>query len=198
MAEVITRRQAGFTLIEILASLLLFSLGTLAVVGVIMHGMGNAVAAQADSSAWMTAATVLKDPKPLGATADADGVLKPWTWTRSGQTWNADDGSGIPVWLYTPDRFSANSDALVPDMADPICNNPAVFVSGTSPLPGCARGWLNGYYVERREQSRGSDRITESQRLVEVRVDVYWARYGASDGRPLATLVDRIVRTAGL
>jgi prepilin-type N-terminal cleavage/methylation domain-containing protein len=191
-------RAAGFTLIEILASLLLFSLGTLAVVGVIMHGMNNAVIAQADASAWMTAFTVLKDPKPLGVTADSGGLLKEWTWSRSGTTWTADDGSGIPVWLYTAPDFASSSDALVPDMADPICNNPAVFSAGSTPSPGCARGWLNGYYVERREQSRAADRITTSQRIVEVRVDVYWAKYGATDGKPLATLCDRIVRAEGL
>jgi len=199
MAQVTRLHQrAAFTLIEILASLLLFSLGTLAVVGVIMHGMNNAVAAQADCSAWMTAFTVLKDPKPPGATADGNGLLKPWIWTRAGSTWSADDGSGIPVWLYSAPDFTSSSDALVVDMTDPICNNPAVFSAGSTPLPGCARGWLNGYYVERREQSRAEDRISASQRIVEVRVDVYWARYGATDGKPLATLCDRIVRTEGL
>ncbi len=196
MAQV--RYRSGFTLIEVLASLLLFSLGTLAVVGVIMTGMNNAVTVQADASAWMTAFTVLKDPKPLGITSGADGITTPWTWTRSGTTWSADDGSGVPVWLYTPLDFGSPADHLVPDMALPVCSNPAVFPGSGTPAPGCARGWLNGYYVERREQSRGADRITANQRIIEVRVDVYWARFGATDGKPLATLCDRVVRIGGL
>lgn len=191
------RGQGGFTLIEIVVATLLLGFAAMSVIGVLVLGMNRAVSAQASASAWATGFAVLKDPKPLGAATAADGILQPWTWTRSGATWIASDGSADPAWEATVWDIDGSADVLVPDMGAPLCNNPAVFPSGLSPLPGCARGWLNGYYVERREQSRAGDRIGRGVRIVEVRVDVYWASYGQTDGRPLASLVDRIVRCAG-
>lgn len=188
----------AFTLVEIIASTLMLSLGTMAVIGVLVTGINTAVRAQADASAWGTAFAVLKDPKPLGATASPEGILKPWVWTQAGSSWTASDGSSFPVWEYTTWDVNAGIDILVPDMAAPLCNNAAVFPSGGPPAAGCSRGWLNGYYVERREQSRSSDRLGTNVRVVEVRVDIYWASYGQTDGRPLASLVDRIVRNVGL
>lgn len=188
--------RRGFTLIEILASLLLFAVGVLAVVGVIAFGQRSATRAQGEATAFLTAVSVLRDPLPLGRSTDpATGTLRPWTWTRSVRTWTALDGA-VEAWRSTDWAIDQATDVLVPDMAKPIANNPAVFLPGADPLPGCARGWLNGYYVERREQSRASDRMGMGVRLVEVRVDVYWAGYGASE-RPLASAVDRIVRQAG-
>lgn len=190
----------GFTLVEIIASLLLFAMGTLAIVGVIIFGLRSAMRAQADATAWATALSALKDPLPLGMVSDpATGTLTPWSWARSGQSWSADDGSVQPAWQYTAWPIAQAADVLVPDMHHPIANNPSVFPAGGAPITGCARGWLNGYYVERREQSRGRDRIGASTRIVEVRVDVYWAGYaGGADIRPLATVVDRVVRQGDL
>jgi Tfp pilus assembly protein PilV len=193
------RRAQAFTLVEILASVLLFVMGGMAIIGVIIYGMGSAAKAQADATAWSTALSVLKDPLPLGAVSErTTGRMVPWTWSRSGDTWTADDGSAQTVWQYTAWPIDRSTDLLISDMhvADtlPLANNPALFPPGGSPAAGCARGWLNGYYVERREQSRAADRISDKLRLVEVRVDVYWAAYGASDGRPLASVVDRVVR----
>jgi hypothetical protein len=199
MATVTSRCQGNaFTLVEIIASTLMLSLGTMAVIGVLVTGMNTAVRAQADASAWGTAFAVLKDPKPFGATTSPEGILKPWVWTQSGTSWTASDGSSFPAWEYTTWDVNAGIDILVPDMGAPQCNNAAVFPSGGPPAAGCSRGWLNGYYVERREQSRSSDRLGTNVRVVEVRVDVYWASYGQTDGRPLASLVDRIVRNVGL
>ncbi|MBN8524671.1 MAG: hypothetical protein J0M02_04970 [Planctomycetes bacterium] len=185
----------AFTLIEIIASVLLFVMGTMAIVGVIILGLGTARRAQSDATAWATAMSVLKDPMPMGVVSDrGTGTLAPWTWSQSGNAWSASDGSSDPVWKYTAWQIGQDSDVLVADMRNPIANNPAVFPGG-APIAGCARGFLNGYYVERREQSRASDRIGALVRIVEVRVDVYWANFApGSDGRPLASLVDRVVR----
>jgi prepilin-type N-terminal cleavage/methylation domain-containing protein len=194
------RIRRGFTLLEIIASLLLFAMGMMAIIGVIVFGMRSAMRAQADATAWATALSVLKDPVPQGGASDVrTGTLALWTWNHGGATWTADDGSGQPAWQYTSWPIEQASDVLVADMADPVASNPAYFPPGSPPATGCARGWLNGYYVERREQSRARDRLGPNTRIVEVRVDVYWAAYGSGgDGRPLATLVDRVVRQGNL
>ncbi len=190
--------RSAFTLIEILACLLLFSMGLMAVIGVFLYGLKSAAAAQADATAWATALSVVKDPLPLGVVADpVTGQLTPWTWTSSGATWTADDGSGQPAWVYTSWPIDTPGSITVVDMADPKSNSPTAFPSVATPAVGCARGWLNGYYVERREQSLSSDRLSDNMRLVEVRVDVYWAGYGFGDGKPLASTVDRVVRSGG-
>jgi type II secretory pathway pseudopilin PulG len=191
------RIRQAFTLIEILASILLFSMGVMSIIVVITYGMKSAAKAQIEATAWSTAMTALKDPLPLGSIFDpAAGTLRRWQWSASGNTWMANEpgGSGDAVWRYTIWSTDQQADILAPDMGDPVANNPAVFPPGGSPLAGCANGWLNGYYVERREQSRGTDRIGQGVRLVEVRVDVYWAGYIGGDGRPLASLVDRYIR----
>lgn len=186
------RAARAFTLIEILAASLLFALGITAVIAVVLHGLHGSVRSQAAATAWMTATAVADDPLPLGATA-AGGSLKPWRWSNAGSTWTADDGSGIAPWMATLWDVDQAGSLAVPDMASPVASNPAVFPPGGAPLAGCARGWLNGYYVERREQSTAAERLGSGVRLVSVRVDVYWAEHGG-DGRPLASLVDRIVR----
>ena len=190
---------SGFTLIEIIASVLLFVMGTMAIVGVIILGLGTAKRAQAEATAWATALSALRDPLPMGVVSDQNtGTLTPWTWSQAGMVSSADDGSSQPAWQYAAWPIDRSSDVLVPDMRKPIANNPLVFPGGT-PITGCARGFLNGYYVERREQSRASDRIGQNTRIVEVRVDVYWASFApGSDGRPLASVVDRVVRQGKL
>jgi prepilin-type N-terminal cleavage/methylation domain-containing protein len=193
------RPRAGFTLIEILAALLLFSMGLMAVIGVFLYGLKSAIAAQSDATAWATALSVVKDPMPMSGVADpVTGQIAPWTWTASGSTWRASDGSSQPAWEYTAWDLTSPTDITVADMSEPKCNSPAIFPPGGAPAVGCARGWLNGYYVERREQSLAKDRISDQLRLVEVRVDVYWAGYGPAEGKPLATAVDRVVRNGGL
>lgn len=189
----------AFTLIEVLACILLFALGVTSVIAVIMQGMRIAGQAQGDATAMATALTVLKDPMPLGGSADpATGDLVPWTWSNSGGTWSATEAtSGDVVWRYTTWSNTQASDLTVADMGNPQANNPALFPPGLMPAPGCANGWINGYYVERREQSRSSDRIADDLRLVEVRVDVYWVSTVASAAQPLASVVDRFIRTNG-
>jgi prepilin-type N-terminal cleavage/methylation domain-containing protein len=197
--RIISAARQGFTLIEVVASMLLFAVGGMAVIGVVVYGLSSAMRAQADATALATALSVLKDPLPLGAEARADGTLAPWRWSRAGATATATDAAGETAWAATSWPLAQDSDVLVPDMADPRVGNPALFPSGGAPAPGCARGWLNGYYVERREQSRAADRIAANTRVVEVRVDVYWSDFATSaDARHLAALVDRVVRQGGL
>ncbi len=188
--------RIGFTLVEILASLLIFGIGMLGIVATIMYGMGNASRLQSDASAWTTAMTVLKDPKPMGGAFNpTTGLYSPWQWSSTGnQRIATDNGSAVWVWKYTVPAANSAGDHIVPDMVSPIANNASVFNVAGAPLPGCARGWLNGYYVERREQTRAADRIADKMRMVEVRVDVYWAAYGNGEGTPMATVIDRIVR----
>ena len=190
-----TTRRA-FTLIEILASLLLFALGVTAIIAVIAQGLKTAVHAQSEATAWATAMTVLKDPLPMGGEVDpASGLLRRWTWAKNGSTWIANEvGSTDPVWSYTTWSTNQTSDVLVPDMGSPLASNLQVFPSGSVPRPGCAHGWMNGYYIERREQSRASDQIAQGVRLIEVRVDVYWARSFGSEAKSLASVVDRYIR----
>jgi len=192
------RDSSAFTLIEVLACILLFALGVTSVVAVIMQGMRIAGQAQGDATAMATALTVLKDPLPFGASHDpGTGLMVPWTWSGSGGTWSATEVSGDVVWRSTTWSNAQASDQLVPDMGNPRANNPALFPPGLMPAPGCANGWINGYYVERREQSRSSDRISDDLRLVEVRVDVYWVSTVASAAQPLASVVDRVIRRTG-
>lgn len=190
------RISAGFTLVEVLACLLLFSLGVMAVVAVITQGLTTATRAQSEATAWATAMSVLKDPLPMGGEEDpATGLLARWNWNRAGSTWTATEGvSPDAVWSCTTWGVDQPSDVLVSDMGSPVAGNPLVFPPGGSPAPGCAHGWINGYYVERREQSRASDRIGRGVRLVEVRVDVYWAKGYSNGSRALASAVDRHLR----
>lgn len=188
--------HGAFTLVEVLACLLLFSLGVMAVVAVISQGLASATRAQAEATAWATAMSVLKDPLPMGGAEDpATGLFTRWSWNRAGSTWTASEaGSPDGAWSYTAWSLDQPSDVLVADMGSPVANNTLVFPPGGSPAPGCAHGWINGYYVERREQSRASDRIARGMRLVEVRVDVYWAKGSSSGSRALASAVDRHIR----
>jgi hypothetical protein len=171
----------------------------MAVIGVVVFGLRSARNAQAEASAWATGLSVLRDPLPLGVVSEpTTGILSPWTWSKAGSTWTAYDGTSQTPWTYTAWPIDLSGGVVVPDMRNPIVNNPAVFPVGGPPITGCARGWLNGYYVERREQSRSTDRIGQNTRIVEIRVDVYWASYSAGDGRPLASLIDRQVRQGNL
>lgn len=193
MEEMIPTRRAAFTLVEVLAGLLLFSLGVLAVVGVVLHGLRSAAAAQADATAWGTALSVLKDPLPQGGTYDPETQrLVPWTWSTSGSTWTASNGAALPVWEAVTWPIDAG------DISNGDLSDPAPLTGVGTLAAGCARGWINGYYVERREQSPAAHRLSDTLRLVEVRVDVFHAQYATPDRRPLATAIDRVVRNGGL
>lgn len=59
------RHQSAFTLIEVLASLLVISIGMMGVVGMVWYAVILADRSQAGSTAMATALTVLDDPTPL-------------------------------------------------------------------------------------------------------------------------------------
>lgn len=59
------KRSCGFTMIEVLASVLVLMVGMLAVVGMVAWGIKQASRAQAASTAMATALTVIDDPEPL-------------------------------------------------------------------------------------------------------------------------------------
>lgn len=59
------RRHQAFTMIEVLASVLILMVGMLAVVGMVSFAIKQASRAQAASTAMATAMTVVDDPEPL-------------------------------------------------------------------------------------------------------------------------------------
>lgn len=63
-------RCRGFTLVEILATLLLLAFGVASVIGLVRYANRLSGDAQMRSTAMATAETVLHDPEPLGLTAD--------------------------------------------------------------------------------------------------------------------------------
>lgn len=77
-------REAGFTLIEVLAILLVLTLGLGSVVALVAVGRRQAGLAQMRLTGTQTAMTVLNDRAPLGRTADAaDADGDGWTGTGS-------------------------------------------------------------------------------------------------------------------
>jgi Tfp pilus assembly protein PilV len=70
----------AFSLVEILAALLVLVLGFAAVAGLFLRGLTVAARAQADSTAWTTAHTLVVDAAPLGLvpTAAGEGWLNGW------------------------------------------------------------------------------------------------------------------------
>jgi prepilin-type N-terminal cleavage/methylation domain-containing protein len=69
-------RQSAFTLIEVLASLLIIALGMGSALGMSLYAIRLSGEAQVGLTATRTALTVLTEPEPLGRTADlgdADG-----------------------------------------------------------------------------------------------------------------------------
>jgi hypothetical protein len=83
-----------------------------------------------------------------------------------------------------------------PDRRDPMAGDPAwkgELVSGTlnsDTYEVLVSGYLNGYFVRRRERAVTADRIDAGSRFVTVHVDVY----NAEDGEPVASLSQRLLR----
>lgn len=86
------RRADAFTLIEVLASVLILMVGMLAVAGMVAWGVRQAARAQASSTAMATALTVTDDPEPLQRTdwttfgGTAQGFLNGYYVRRSEST----------------------------------------------------------------------------------------------------------------
>lgn len=72
-------RQRAFTLLEVLATLLLLSIGMAAIAGIMRYGTRVSMDAQMRTTALLVAETVTVDPTPGGKTADSgDGDGDGW------------------------------------------------------------------------------------------------------------------------
>lgn len=144
----ITRRN-GFTMFEVLAMLLVVSVGLLAVVGLFIHANRVAAKAEGGMTGMATALSVAYDSRPY--------FRDPQLAAQAG--WTA---------------------------APPL---------STSPYAYTAKGFVNGFYVERSESSAAADILAVSggsvdARSVRVDVDVYEALGGAR----VASFSTRLVR----
>ncbi|MDY6868877.1 MAG: hypothetical protein SVT56_13430 [Chloroflexota bacterium] len=70
--EVSDMRRFGFTFLEVLASLLVLTLGMTGVIGAILYGQKKQELVRQQSIAMPTALTVLADGNPYGAAAPGD------------------------------------------------------------------------------------------------------------------------------
>ena len=67
---IVPRHRYGMTFVEILSSLLVLSVGMSAVIGLTFYGLRRAAQVEAQATAMATALTMLRDPTPIGWTAD--------------------------------------------------------------------------------------------------------------------------------
>ncbi len=147
--------RRAFTLIEIMATLLLVGIGLASLVAMMGYAVRLASRAQADATALLTARTVADDATPCGLTADAG---------------DADN-----------DGWSLQSGSL---------NTPA---SGDYAFT--VTGWINGYYIVRKESSRTADQdvIHGQARRADVQVEVFLG----GNGERVAALRTQILRRTG-
>lgn len=138
--------NGGFTLLEVLATMALLAVGTLAVIALALYGVRITGRVIGQTTGQATAATVLCDAR--ADNRDPFAAASEWT------------ANGAPV-----PGFAGTYDLTV-------------------------RGWLNGFYVVRRERSAVADRIDDGKRWADVDVDVFWSE----DGHPVASLSQRILR----
>ena len=81
--------RRGFTLIEILATLLLLAFGVASVIGMVHHATRISADSQGRATAMASAESVLLDPTPLGVSADLGDA--------DGDGWRADGSIAAPV-----------------------------------------------------------------------------------------------------
>jgi len=97
-------RNHGFSFVEILACLLVLTLGVTAAVGMVMYGVMIAARAQGRATGMSTAMSVAYDPTPL---------------LPSGATWTSAAGSGEASGyinnVYVVRHETASSDMTLPD-----------------------------------------------------------------------------------
>lgn len=111
--------RCAFTLLEVMAMLLVITIGLLAVIGLFLHGTRTAALAQASSTAMSTAISVTYDETPwqdpafyqaadwtstvTGSGRTDSGFLNGY-WVERVETWTVDDvvaqNAGAPV-MYT-------------------------------------------------------------------------------------------------
>lgn len=143
------RRMAGFTMFEVLAMLLVISMGLLAAIGLFVHANRLAARAEGQLTGMATAMSIAYDSQPFFRDA----------------TLAAQAG-----WTAPP----------------PL---------STSPYSHSAAGFVNGYYVTRRETSAAADIVAGAAGAVEartVRVDV--DVFESQGGTRVASFSTRLVR----
>lgn len=79
----------GFTYIEVLAGVLILSVGMFGVIGLVIYGQRLATRAQAQATGMATAMSVAVDPSPLVPPADWDAT----DWTRGAYDLTATSGT---------------------------------------------------------------------------------------------------------
>ena len=86
--------RAAFTLIEILATLLLLAFGLMSAVGMVQYASRVSADAQSQATAMATARTVTLNPEPVDLVADVDDA--------NGDSWQADGPiAATPTGDYT-------------------------------------------------------------------------------------------------
>lgn len=143
------KRAAGFTMFEVLAMLLVISMGLLAAIGLFIHANRLAARAEGQLTGMATAMSIAYDSQPFFRDA-----------TLAAQAgWTA------------PPPLSA------------------------SPYGHSAAGFVNGYYVTRRETSAAADIVAGAAGAVEartVRVDV--EVFESQGGTRVASFSTRLLR----
>ena len=93
--------RAAFTLIAILATLLLLAFGLISAVGMVQYASRVSGDAQSRSTAMVTARTVTLHPEPLDLVADADDANGDGWWADEPIAVTADGGYAFTVrgWL---------------------------------------------------------------------------------------------------
>ena len=115
------RTRRAFTLIEVMACVLVLGLGLLAATALIFYGLRLARSAHAKSLGMATAMTVLSDPKPLAtdSTLSPDGATTSgylnglWVERKEADAMALDGATGKRVAVtVTVDVYEANGGAL--------------------------------------------------------------------------------------
>ncbi len=146
--------RRAFTLIEILAAMMIMSIGGVAVLGMMTYALRMSNEAQAGLTAMRTALAVVDDAEPLGLSADVGDA----------------DGDG-----WGSDRVLSG-----------------LLSSGAYQFT--VQGDINGYWVRRVESSTAADRISATQRMATVTVDVFWSH----DDRAVTAVRRRILRQGAM
>lgn len=116
--------RAAFTMIEVLATLLIITLGMLAVVGMVLYASALAHRAQAACTGMATALTVLDDPTPIttldwahpGGSDPSCGYLNGWYVIR--RTAAAEPiAGGLASVLVSVEVYETMGGALVTSVA---------------------------------------------------------------------------------
>lgn len=139
----------GFTLFEVLAMLLVLSIGLFAVVGLFIHALQTASRVQGQQIGMATAISIAYDSQPFIRDASASAE----------STWSA------------PPPLS------------------------TTPFSYTAKGFVNGFYVVRRETSMPDDILSGIPGSIDARsvlVDV--SVFETLGGRQVASFATRMVR----